>query len=67
MKNEFKSYLLAEIPSLRKYDRSLFFFLKMHILCWLNTSYMIRDIVLYKKSYNLIKRINRIRYNRLLI
>lgn len=71
MKNEFKSYLLEEIPVLRKYSGSLSFFLQMRILCWLNASYdaiyMIRYMLFYKKSHNLIKRINRTRYNRLLI
>lgn len=71
MKHEFKSYLLAEIPALRKYNGSLFFPLWMRILCWLSAScdaiYMIRYMLFYKKSNNLIKKINRIRYNRLLI
>lgn len=71
MKDEFKSYILEEIPALKKYNGKLSFFLQMRIICWLNASYdaiyMIRYMLFYKKSHNFIKRINRIRYNRLLI
>lgn len=71
LNGEFKSYLLSEIPPLRKYAESPLFFLHVRYIRWLGSSYdavyMLRYMLFFAKSRNLIKKINRIRYDRLLI
>lgn len=71
LNGEFKSYLLAEIPPLRKHAGSPLFSLRLRLIRWLGPSYdavyMLRYMLYFSKSRSLIRRFNRIRYNLLLI